>query len=99
MPAPTALDLERRIILDDQGRIVADMTSAKGKFAGLHFYNPDTKICVSGFGLGADGSGVEYLNTREGKQVIIHTGAVNEKGVPLEEVQKALDQLRRTAIP
>jgi hypothetical protein len=93
------LQTRTMLLVDEQGRTVGDLLYAKDKASGLRFYNPDTKFCVSGFGFGADGSGVEYLNTREGKQVIIHTGAVNEKGVPLEDVQKALDQLRRSAIP
>ena len=93
------LQTRTMLLVDEQGRTVGDLLYAKDRASGLRFYNPDTKFCVSGFGLGADGSGAEYLNTREGKQVIIHTGAVNEKGVPLEEVQKALDLLRRTAIP
>jgi hypothetical protein len=93
------LQTRAMILVDEQGRTVSDLMYVKDKASGLRFYNPDTKFCVSGFGIGADGSGVEYIDTREGKQVIIHTGAVNDKGVPLEDVQKAIDQLRRATVP
>jgi hypothetical protein len=87
------------ILVDEQGRTISDLIYVKDKASGLRFYNPDTKFCVSGFGIGADGSGVEYVNTLQGKQVIVHTGAVNDKGVPLEDVQRAIDQFRRAAVP
>jgi hypothetical protein len=87
------------LIVDEKGRTIADMLYAKDRASGLRFYNPDTKSCVSGFGLGADGSGTEFINTKAGKQVVVHSGVVNENGVPLEDVQKALDQLRRSQIP
>lgn len=87
------------LIVDEKGRTIADMLYAKDRASGLRFYNPDTKSCVSGFGLGTDGSGAEFINTKAGKQVVVHSGVVNENGVPLEDVQKALDQLRRSQIP
>lgn len=93
------LQTRTMILVDEQNRTVSDLIYIKDKASGLRFYNPDTKFCVGGFGFGADGSGVEYLNTREGKQVILHTGAVNDKGVPLEDIQRAIDQLRHAATP
>jgi hypothetical protein len=93
------LETHTMIQLDDQGRTVADMTYANGKASGWRFYNPDTKCCVSGFGLGTDGSGVEFINTTQGKQVVVHSGAVNDQGVPLENIQRALEDVRRATVP
>ena len=39
------------------------------------------------------------VNTRDGRNVAQHTGLVNDKGVPLERVQQALEQMRRAATP
>jgi len=87
------------LVVDEKGRTVADVVYGKDKASGLRFYNPDTRACVCGIGFGTDGSGVLYINTKEGKPVVIHTGAVNDKGVPLENVQQAIDKFRQSLIP
>ena len=65
------------LMVDEKGRTVAGMLYGKDKVSGLRSYNPDTRACVCGIGFGTDGSGVLYINTKEGKPVVIHTGTVN----------------------
>ena len=99
-PAAEELRTHRLVLVDEQGRPAAVLYHKEGVGCGLVFVDPaNVKAVVSAFGWAADGSGQMLVNTRDGRNVASHVGSVTDKGVPIETLKQAQEQLRRAMLP
>ena len=99
VPVQDLLRVHKLQLLDDQNRTLAELSAGPKQISGLTCFDPATGTRVSGFGAGTDGSGVLLVATKKGETVVIHSGLVNDQGVPLEKVQQALQQLQHAQQP
>ena len=98
-PVQDLVRTKKLLLVDDQNRTVASLSSGKNQITGLNCFDAETGTRVSGFGIGTDGSGVYLIATKKGQTVVIHSGVVNDQGVPLEKVQQAMEQLQHVNQP